>query len=68
MTTDDVVEVEVEVLVETEKALHVFVVDTGDEVWIPKSQIHDDSDVYSRDTSPGTITITRWIAEQKGIV
>lgn len=33
--------------------------------WVPKSQIHDDSEVY-REGDDGRLVITRWIAEQKG--
>jgi hypothetical protein len=39
----------------------------GEEVWIPKSQITEDSEVYSMDTE-GTLVITDWIAEKKGLV
>ena len=37
------------------------------EMWIPDSQIHDDSEVY-REGDIGKLVITRWIAEQKGLV
>lgn len=33
--------------------------------WVPKSQIHDDSEVY-KEGHAGRLVITRWIAEQKG--
>lgn len=36
-------------------------------MWIPKSQINDDSEVYAKDTE-GTLIITEWIAAQKGLV
>jgi hypothetical protein len=39
----------------------------GEEYWIPKSQIHDDSEVYQEGTS-GQLVISQWIAEQKGLV
>lgn len=57
---------EVEVLRESDKALLVLV--GGEELWIPKSQIHEDSEVYSLKSSPGTMKVTRWIAEEKGLV
>lgn len=38
----------------------------GEEIWIPKRQIHDDSEVYKDGTS-GTLIMTKWIAETKGI-
>ena len=39
----------------------------GEEIWIPKSQITDDSEVYKADTE-GDLVITEWLAEQKGLV
>lgn len=39
----------------------------GDEVWIPQSQIHDDSEVYEVG-GEGKLVITTWLAEQKGLV
>ncbi len=36
----------------------------GDDVWIPQSQIHDDSEVYKPNTD-GTLIIPRWLAEDK---
>lgn len=41
----------------------------GDEYWIPKSQIHDNSEVYDADEhSEGTLVITEWIAKQKNLL
>jgi hypothetical protein len=37
-----------------------------DEYWIPQSQIDDDSEVWKKDDF-GTLVITDWIAQQKGI-
>lgn len=48
----------------TEKALLVVI--KKDEFWIPKSQIGPDSEVTEKDDK-GTLEITEWIAEQKGI-
>ncbi len=39
----------------------------GEEIWIPKSQIHADSEVYAKETE-GALIITRWIAEQKNLL
>lgn len=50
---------------ETDAAL-LCVID-GDEHWIPKSQIDDDSEVYEKD-GEGTLVVTQWIAEQKGLI
>lgn len=49
---------------ETEKALLVDI--DGEEHWLPKSQIHDDSEVYA-EGGEGVLVITEWIAEQKGL-
>lgn len=35
--------------------------------WIPRSLIHDDSEVYRPGTT-GTLIIPRWIAEKKGMI
>jgi hypothetical protein len=52
-------------LKETEAALLVEI--EGEEFWIPKSQIDDDSEVYKADTE-GTLIITLWLAEKMEIV
>ncbi len=35
-------------------------------VWIPQSQIHDDSEVYKPNTD-GTLIIPRWVAERNNL-
>jgi hypothetical protein len=64
---DECVDIDIEtpVLSETAKAILVDV--EGEEVWIPKSMIHDDSEVF-RQGHTGTLIVSRWIAEQKGLV
>lgn len=57
------IEIAVEVRVETPKALLVF--DGKTEVWIPKSQIHDQCEEKGQITS---IFITEWLATQKGLI
>lgn len=49
---------------ETDKALLVEI--DGDEHWIPKSQIDDDSEVY-QEGDEGELVVSMWLAEQKGI-
>ena len=39
----------------------------GHEVWIPQSQITDESEVW-RAGHKGRLVVTRWLAEQKGFV
>lgn len=55
---------------ETDKALFVrfWNPESGEEVrdWIPKSQIHDDSEVYNATNArAGTLVVTNWIARKK---
>lgn len=40
----------------------------NDEQWVPKSQIHDDSGVYSKTAigNTGELVMPRWLAEKKG--
>lgn len=55
-----------EAVAETIKGLLVAMSD-GAQVWWPKSQIHEDSEVYKMGTD-GKLVVTEWIAEQKGLV
>lgn len=55
---------DIECMVDTDAAILVEI--EGEDYWIPKSQIHDDSEVYKRDTS-GTLVISEWIATEKGL-
>ncbi len=41
--------------------------DNDREVWIPQSQVTDDSEVYA-EGHEGKLVITHWIADQKGLV
>jgi hypothetical protein len=50
---------------ETDKAILVNVPDLDDEVWVPKSQLDDDSEVYKLGTD-GTLVVSDWLAEKKG--
>ena len=50
-----------------ETAAAIFVEVDGEEMWIPKSQVDDDSEVYGAGHE-GKLVITEWIAKQKGIV
>jgi len=55
----------VEIARETDKAFKL-VLEDGEEVWIPKGQISDPED-YKEGDRNCSISITEWIAEQKGI-
>ncbi len=67
MSRDDVVELEVSEPVEAETSAAILVNIDGEKVWLPQSQIHADSEVYGKGHI-GRLVITRWIAEQKGLV
>ena len=51
-----------ECIKETAKAILVEDSD-GDKAWVPKSQIHPDSDVWE-DGHEGTLVVTEWFSEQ----
>lgn len=55
---------EVTVIRDSGKALLVEY--EGEEVWIPKSQIDDDSEVW-KEGQEGTLIIPYWLAEEKGL-
>jgi hypothetical protein len=38
----------------------------NEEIWIPQSQIDDESEVWEEGDS-GTLVISQWIADQKGL-
>lgn len=58
-----------EVVRETEKALLIYIRDRKEELWFPKSVIHDDSEVYSmKHGSDGELIVKRWFAEKEGLL
>jgi hypothetical protein len=61
---------DVVVKAETPDALLCFIGDSmaSTEVWIPKSQIDDDSEVYDEGSSGGTLIVSEWIAVEKGLI
>ena len=62
---------EVEVIRETEKAILVRFDDDDPEReqqrWIPKSVVHDDSEVWSNDHGEGELIVKEWWAEANGL-
>lgn len=54
----------VECTSETERAILVMI--EGTEHWVPKSQLHDDSEVYSK-RDCGKLVMSKWIAKQRGL-
>lgn len=61
------VSVDATVIRETELAVLVEV--DGEEVWIPDSQIDDDSEIYvgAGEGTEGVLVVNDWIAKQKGL-
>ena len=60
---------EVEVIRESDSGKALLVKDDeGEEFWVPKSQIHDDSEVFKPAgvNSYGRLIVTEWLAKEKG--
>ena len=54
------------VIGETDLALLIEADLFDEEQWIPKSQIHDDSEVFDAgDNSEGTLVVKEWFAKKK---
>ena len=51
---------------ESDKAILVEI--EGEKYWVPKSQIDENSEVYSKKSGGGTLIVTEWWAEQKGLI
>jgi len=50
------------------KALRVQLESEDAPRWIPRSVIHDDSEVYDDDkNATGTLVLARWFAEKEGL-
>lgn len=49
-----------------ETPLALLVVIDGVERWVPKSQVHDDSEVYVLG-DVGALVLTEWFAEKEGL-
>ena len=56
---------EATVVAESEKAICVSASDLDEETWIPKSQIHDDSEVW-KNGQEGDLIVTDWWARKQG--
>ncbi len=67
MNRDECVELEIDTPVAGETSKAILVEFEGERMWIPKSMVHDDSEVYAQGHT-GTLIVSRWIAEQKGLV
>lgn len=60
------------IVVETERAIQVSLSETGDLAWIPKSVIHDDSEVWTKTEAGGMhggkLVIFEWFAEREKLL
>jgi len=64
---DRQVELHAKCIRETAKAILVDILEEdGDEKWIPKSQIHDDSEVYGKGHE-GRLIVSAWFADKEGL-
>ena len=62
---DDDVEIEdVQAIRETEKALLCQI--KGEEIWVPRSQIREESDVKDAGDD-GTLVVSNWFATKEGL-
>lgn len=59
------VEITYEQFIRETPAAALFVID-GEEVWLPWSQIEDGQDIEEGEDG-GTLSVTRWICEQKDL-
>ena len=64
--SDPTVEID-DVAVEAETDLALLCIIDDKQVWIPKSVVHEDSEVAGEGDS-GTIVVKRWFAEKQGLV
>ena len=56
------------VIKDSGKALLVEAEELDTEEWIPKSQIHDDSEIYEDGQEPGELIVSIWLARERGWV
>lgn len=68
MSYGETVEIDgVTVIGETAKALKLWI--EGEELWCPKSAVHDHSEVYSlKNCGPGKLVVAEWWAKEKGLL
>ena len=60
--------IEVSCDAETDKALHCLGEDLGEKgAWVPKSQVHDDSEIFKKGHT-GTLVVTYWWAEEAKLI
>lgn len=63
--SDDTYEMSCHFVTESEKAVLIIDPATGEELWIPLSQVEE---MHRDKNGDGRIVMTRWIAKQKGLI
>ena len=64
--SDDVRKIKnVKCIKSTDKAILVESSEWNGPVWIPQSQVHDDSEVW-KEGDVGSLVVSEWFAEKKG--
>lgn len=66
MDDREYVHLEVELITKATGKAFLLVLEDGEQVWMPFSQIADVDD-YAEGDEDVTISVTEWIAEQKGL-
>ena len=64
--SDETVEID-DVTVEAETGLALLCIIDDKQIWIPKSVVHEDSEV-SGEGDTGTIIVMRWFVEKQGLI
>ena len=55
-------------IVKETKLAFLVLRDNMDELWLPRSVVHDDSEVYSmKSCGPGKLVVHAWWAEENGV-
>ncbi len=66
MSASNWIHLEVKLIVRETPAAFLLRLDDDEEYWIPKSQVSDPED-YEEGDADCSMSVTEWIAEQKGI-
>ena len=65
ISDDPIIIIEGYIEKETERAYLFLPEDADEAMWVPKSQVRDFH--YNRETKVASLTISEWIAKQKGL-
>lgn len=65
MRQEDTYAIQAMPVMETQQAV-LFELIEGDQVWVPKSVIHEDSEVWKEGQEPGELVVKHWFAKKEG--